>query len=109
MMQVCVICFDIYPSGVDGNPASSTIFMNVGHMLGDWHLKRTSFIGRMTRANLKPARSIDCESHRIRHAATRQNPHSGRRNWKLPRLGVVEDAGRYRSAAQDEISTAQHA
>ena len=40
MMRVRVIYFDIYSSGGDGNPASSTTFRNVGHMLGDRDLKR---------------------------------------------------------------------
>ena len=39
MMRVRAIYFDIYLGGGDGNPASSTTFRNVGHMLGDRDLK----------------------------------------------------------------------
>jgi hypothetical protein len=39
-MRAGVIYFDVYSSGGGGNPASSTAFRNVGHMLGDQDLKR---------------------------------------------------------------------
>ena len=40
MLRACVIDFDMDSSGGDGNPARTTTFKNVGHMLGDRDLKR---------------------------------------------------------------------